>query len=61
MNKCKTSASSRQTDLDEDGAKLPQHLDANLRIQSRDVEESVDDDLGDLEITKSPSDPKKYR
>lgn len=62
MNKCKTSASPRKSDLDEDGANLPQDSESNLRIQSReDVEESVEDDLGDLEIIKSPSDPKKYR
>lgn len=61
MNKCKTSASPRKSDLDEDGANLPQDSESNLRIQSRDVEESADDDLGDLDIIKSPSDPKKYR
>ncbi|XP_031430803.1 nardilysin b [Clupea harengus] len=60
MNKCKTSASSsiQESGLEAGGGEPP----PNLKVQSReDGTETVEDDLGDLEIMKSPSDPKKYR
>ncbi|KAL2089661.1 hypothetical protein ACEWY4_014349 [Coilia grayii] len=60
MNKCKTSASSsvQESDVDRDGEKPP----PSLKTQSSgNEEETVVEEFGDLEITKSPSDPKKYR
>ncbi|XP_062412295.1 nardilysin b isoform X2 [Sardina pilchardus] len=59
MSCCCINWGPRKSDLDEDGVETFY----NLRIQSREdgAAETVEDDLGDLEIIKSPSDPKKYR
>ncbi|XP_063057028.1 nardilysin b isoform X2 [Engraulis encrasicolus] len=53
MNKCKTSASS---------SVQGEEPTPCVKLQcSRDAAEHEEEELGDLEITKSPSDPKKYR
>lgn len=61
-NKSKTSFGTIQELGSESGEPPPQpHTDPRAALASADPPEKAEKDLEDLQIIKSPSDPKKYR